>query len=237
MKLLLIQTMAGLTKHKTCSEKWGLWGDTYQSAHVSVSCAICPSPSGVTPLNRSPSHRPHHAGCLQPLDCVGEKVKDYRNKKTVWTCSLFWVLLPTCYMIWSFVQHAHTKKRTGRTGVWNLQCPGFSREMAAARTDSLPLNIHLSGSRLRTPAINIHKRTNIVKSSSNCNLKWLWTKTWLKMVAAYQNLLQFNTPILGSLNKKNILQYPKLHIWLIKWFQNPRELFLWLDMQLKKTEQ
>lgn len=49
------------------------------------------------------------------------------------------------------------KKRTGRTGVWNLQCLGFSREMAAARTDSLPLNIHLSGSRLRTPAINKHK--------------------------------------------------------------------------------
>lgn len=113
MNLLLIQTMAGLTKHKTCSEKWG---DTYQSAHVSVSCATCPSPSGVTPLNPSPSHRPHHAGCLQPLDCVGEKVKDYRNKKTVRTCSLFWVLLPTCYMIWSFVQHNNKKKTYWKDG-------------------------------------------------------------------------------------------------------------------------
>lgn len=84
MNLLLTQAMAGLTKHKTCSEKSRWWGDTYQSAHVSVSCAICPSPSGVTPLNPSPSHHPHHAGCLQPLDCVREKVKDYRKKKRLW---------------------------------------------------------------------------------------------------------------------------------------------------------
>lgn len=168
MNLLLVQTMAGLTKHKTCSEKWG---DTYQSAHVSVSCATCPSPSGVTPLNPSPSHRPHHAGCLQPLDCVGEKVKDYRNKKTVRTCSLFWVLLPTCYMIWSFVQHNNNKKN-----VLEGRGSGISNALASlVRWRPLGLTLcHWTS--IWVGAVWGHQlltNTKVVKSSSHCNLKWL----------------------------------------------------------------
>lgn len=68
-------------------------------------------------------------------------------------------------VIWS-VHLYNTKKRTGRTGVWNLQCLGFSHETAAARIDSPPLNIHLSGSRLMTPTINTHRETNNLMTCS-----------------------------------------------------------------------
>ncbi len=136
--------------------------DTHQSAHVSVSCAICPSPSCVTPPNQSLSHRPHRAGCLQPLDCVREKVKEYRNKR-LWEhapCFEFY-----CQLVIRSDHLCNTaKKRTGRTGVWNLQCLGFSRETAAARPDSPPRSIHLSGSRLMTPASKTHTETVICSS-------------------------------------------------------------------------
>ncbi len=126
--------------------------DTYHGAHVSVFCAICPSPSCVTPPNRSRSHRSHRAGCLQPLDCVREKVKEHRNKHE----NMLLVLVIRSDHLCNTV-----KKRTGRTGVWSLQCLGFSREPAAARTDSPPLSIHRSESRLMTPAIKTHTGTMI----------------------------------------------------------------------------
>lgn len=71
---------------------------------------------------------------------------------------MFLILSFTANLLYDLIIYTtQRKKLTGRMGVWNLQCLGFSREMAAARTDSLPLNIHLSGSRLMTPAINTQK--------------------------------------------------------------------------------
>lgn len=125
MNLLLTQTMAGLTKHKTGSEKSRCWGDTYQSAHVSVSCAICPSPSGVTPLNPSPSHHQHHAGCLQPLDCVGEKVKDYRKKKD---CEkMFFILSFTANLLYDLIIYHLTQRKNLLEG----RGPGISNALAS----------------------------------------------------------------------------------------------------------